>query len=619
MVRKFIDKIRETIYNHLDDEKFGVTELADKMGLSRSQLLRKVKSTTGKSVNHFIREIRLEEALKRLENKELTASEVAYEVGFGSPSYFNKCFLDKYGITPGDYKKRLEGGGQKLEMRSSERSRSGGRSKLRIWGLAVVVAGVIAYLLSVKFQQNAVYEQASIAVLPLLDLSQNQDKDYLADGITEAITLELSRNESIRVISRGSPMTYKGQRRVYSEIAKELGVNLLLEGSVLFDDDSLRVVVQLIDPFPEERHLWANSYSQNTTNILQLVREVSSEIAHGISKVVEPEAKPKVAEIEPEAYDLYLRGRHLWNNQKIRKSSLLKAHDYIEESLKTDPQFAPAHVTFAEIDLAINKLIGDNEEKIVHRDHARRSIAKALELDEALPEAYITGGNLKGKFDWEWEQMKEMALQGLKLEPSNSRAHLILSNYFVVTGDYQKALKEALIAAELDPLNPETGCVVAERYYIAGEYEQAIEKYEEVLEFDPDYGFALNGLGYVFHQLGNIEKTVATWQQLQYIMKNDSLAWCYDHYSFEDCLHFYLGKAQQNTPRFCSNPAIIASVFMMVEEPAKALNYLQIAFQYQNEDLPVMLAYPDFYPLHDSAGFQEIAQQVGVSIPHKKL
>lgn len=617
MSELFIQKIREKILIHLGNEKFSVGDLASEMGLSRSQILRKVRSATGKSVNQFIREVRLDEAIKLLKNNDLTASEIAYQVGFSSPSYFNKCFLDRYGLTPGEYKKKLEENEQ-FDV-SQRRDKSAVKfTRNRVGVLVVLMIVVVAgYLMLGKtFERDSNVHQASIAVLPFLDLSENKDKDYWADGITEAITLELSKNESLRVISRGSPMMYKGEKKLYSEIAKELNVDLLLEGSVLFGTDSLRVVVQLIEPLPKEKHLWASSYSQKFSNILQVVNHVSNEIAGEITSIIEPQpGKTKVYRVNPKAYDLYLRGRHLWNNQKTRYQSLLTALDYLDQSVKIDSGFAPAYVTIAETYLSINTLISNGEERLKYNEYAEKAVDKAFALDSSLAEVYITKANIAGKIDWNWDATKELVGKGLKLEPNNSYGHIILSNYWTVKGNYKNAIDEAKVAETLDPLNPINGCLVAERYFIAGDYKKSIEKYNEVVELAPDYGWALHGLGYAYWWSGDRENSVKSWLRLQRILGNDSLAWYYTHKTMEDGFRFYLRQAKKSMPSFCPNPMVRAAVYMMVNDDKGAMEYLNQACQYKNVDLPVMLTYPDFKPLHSNPEFREIAHKVGVVFP----
>lgn len=616
MSKTFVDRVEQIILARIQEEKFGVGDLAKELGLSRSQILRKIKSETGKSVNKFIREIRLREGAQLLKDDELTASEVAYRVGFSSPSYFNKCFLDQYKVTPGEYKKNPEGSEIYTDNAVEPGKRWSNRKTMSSVVLLIIIVLAGYFTVVLNGDDATEYSKASIAVLPLLDLSENKDKEYLTDGITEAIILELAGNESIRVISRSSAMRYKGEKKLSSEIARELGVDLLLEGSVLYAEDTLRVVVQLIEPFPKEKHIWQNSYDQNHSNILELVQEVSHEIANEISSVVEPVSVQQAYVANPEAFDLYLRGRHLWNTQNISKEALLKAVDYLEQAISIEPGFAQAYVTLAETYISINTLIGDNEEKLFYREKAKVAIDRALEIDETLAEAYITKGNIAGKFNWDWEAMKRSAEKALQLEPSNANAHHTLSDYFVITGNIDKAIDEALIAESLDPINPQVECMVAERYYIAEDFDASIRKLLEVIDLNPNYGFAYNNIGFVYFKAGYPDKAIDAWQKLQLIMNNQALYDCYDEHPYQYCFNFFLENAKRNEPRFCSNPVIIASVLMLMDDEKSALEFLDIALLYRNEDLPIMLTYPDFYSLYSNSEFQAIAEQVGVQLPH---
>src|SRR5210317_2398628 len=226
MLNTFISKVKETILSNIQNEKFGVSELASELNLSRSQLLRKIKSATGKSANQLIREIRLEKAAKMLLDTDITASEISFKTGFSSPSYFNKCFLDYYNLTPGEFKNSK--GNTKIISSKTTFSVFKKYKKLQPLLFSILVIVILAF--GLKLITKDKNSKSSIAVLPLLDLSENKDKDYLVDGLTEAITLELAKNESIRVISRGSAMKFKGKTNLYSQIANELDVDLLLEG-----------------------------------------------------------------------------------------------------------------------------------------------------------------------------------------------------------------------------------------------------------------------------------------------------------------------------------------------------------------------------------------------------
>ncbi len=461
---RFLKKVKEIILAHLEDDSFGVANLAREMGLSRSQLFRKLKSCSNFSANQLIRNIRLAEACKLIEEDSYTVSEVAYKVGFSSPSYFNKCFHDQYGCAPSDY----------LKTRTSEEPSTQKRLKpaIKIVIPVLLILTVILLLSILRSNSNISLNAASIndhsiAVMPLLDLSANKQREHIAVGLTDAIILELSRIKNLRVISRGSAMLFQDSVLPYSNIAEQLGVNLLLEGSIVYNGDSMRVTVQLIEPFPEEKHLWANKYEESSLNMIHLSNDISNAIANEIELVVDD--SKKTSSVNPEVYDLYLKAHHLWLTQKPQ--SIRDAMDYLQQSMAIDSGYAPAYSLLAECYISLNKFIRNNDEKLKNRQSGRAAIDKALkkaiEIDGSLAEAYITKGNILGKFDYNWEGMKTMVEKGLKLNLNNSTGYIALYYYYSVKGELDKCIAMAHKAEELDPLNPRTLNTVANAYVLA--------------------------------------------------------------------------------------------------------------------------------------------------------
>lgn len=282
----FILQLKNIIIDHLDDEQFSVSNLASEVGLSRSQLLRKVKKSTGISVNQLINNIRLDEAAKRIRDTDDTASEIAYQVGFSSPSYFTKCFQKVLGCTPGEYKNNAG----KIVVDIGKKLSPTKQGKLSLFqtillSIAGILFAVFCYGLFINQFYNKIELQTkipSIAVLPLLNLSENKNQDYVTDGITEAITFELSKIDSIRLVSRTSAMMFKDEKISSTEIATELKVDYILEGSVLYISDSLRVTIQLIKPYPKEEHIYSKIYNLHFSDKFQLVSDVSNDIAKNI-------------------------------------------------------------------------------------------------------------------------------------------------------------------------------------------------------------------------------------------------------------------------------------------------------------------------------------------------
>lgn len=455
-------------------------------------------------------------------------------------------------------------------------------------------------------------KQKSIVVLPFLNLSNNSNQDYLAEGITDAINVALSKKDSVRVISRTSAMSYKDENKLLSDIAKELDVDYLLEGSILSDADSVRIMVQLIKSFPRENHIWSRSYKEKFEDILQLVDKVSTEIADEITAIVQPDRmKSNNIKVNAKAYELYLRGQYLMNLETYK--FVISAIEYLNESIKLDANFAPSYASLADAYISLNKFHNNQNEKEKNTKKARAAIEKALLLDNTLGAAYITKGKIAGKCDWNWDEMKNLAEKGLKLNPNNAKGHMLLSNYYMAINKIDKAIDEALLAEKLDPLNPMIGSMVAERYYLAHDYEKTIAQYKKVLELFPNHGFAWEGLGNVQYYLGQKEEAQYSWKRLHEIMGNDSMAINFNFAgNAEQSFRLWLSKSNSEPLSYISNPTILAQLHMFLNEKKEALDKLEKAYEIHEDDLPLMLQRPNFHELHKEQRFKELVRNTGI-------
>ena len=612
----FINKIKKIILKHLEDEDFNVGKLALEVGLGRSQVLRKVKSSTGKTVSQFIKEIRLSESIKLLQKEEFTVSEISYKVGFSSPQYFNKCFNNFYGFPPGEFKS--------IDFQNINPTQTNlSRFKEKYFKFLFPLLALFFLVLflyqrsfnSINKTQETKVHKSSIAILPFLDLSENENQEYFSDGMTDAITLELSKIDSLRVISRTSSMRFKEGNILLTNIAKELDVDYILEGSVLYDNDSVSIIVQLIDPFPQEDHIWQNTYNEKFENIISLIGNISNEIANEINATVLPINDYNSSyKVNVKAYNLYLKGRHIWNQNSDK--NIASAIKLLKESIKVDSNFAPSYVTLAEAYITQNKFISDNKEKQFNRGKSRIIINKSLELDEDLGMAYITKGNILGKFDWDWEGMKIMLEKGLQIDPNNAYGHMLLSDYYLVNNDLNTAINEALIAENLDPLNAQIGMMLGDKYCIVGEYEKSIEQYQKILDVFPNNGSALSELGFVYFMNEQKEQAVNSWIRLQEIRGNYDMVKRYKEKPMEDVFRYWLEIVEKDkeTQKFCTYPVLIAQVYMLINKKQKALEYLELAYKYHYEYLPILLFKPDFIELHNEPRFKALVKNTGISM-----
>lgn len=287
MNKEFIKRLTDLVEANLANENYGTEDLARQIGISHSKLYRKLKSITNQTISQFIREIRLKKARELLQDENLTVSEIAYHVGFGSPTYFNKCFHEYFGYPPGESKFR------EVVENSIEEDIDiiPGKIKLTknlvflILGFVIIASSTI-YMINRAFVSNTEsVKERSIALLPFKYLSDETEKQYLADGFMDAILLHLSKINDLRIISRTSVEQYRHTNKTAKTIGKELDVAYVLEGSLIKDTEHIRLILQLIKT-SDESHIWVNEYDRNWTDIISVQNELAGSIASSLDSVL---------------------------------------------------------------------------------------------------------------------------------------------------------------------------------------------------------------------------------------------------------------------------------------------------------------------------------------------
>ena len=340
----FISKIKGIIQANIDDEQFGVSELAREAGMSRSNLLRKIKKLTKLSASQFIRQERLHSAMEMLRESSLNVSEIAYKVGFSSTSYFIKCFREQYGYPPGEAGKRA------VDETASDQPGTL-RKKYKPYLIAVPVGVILAMLALVillrPFMTVKKSYEKSIAVLPFENDSNDSTNLYFVNGLMESILNDLQKIEDLRVISRTSVEKYRNMPKTIPEMGKELNVRYFVEGSGQKIGDQILLHVQLIDA-SNDKHLWAKEYKREAKDIFQLQTEVAKNIASGIEAVITPEEENRINKAPTDnlvAYDLFLQGRDFMT--RGNRKGLEKAIDYFKKAVAEDNKFALAYADIA--------------------------------------------------------------------------------------------------------------------------------------------------------------------------------------------------------------------------------------------------------------------------------
>lgn len=355
---KFIEQAQSLILENISNEQFGVSELADLMNMSRSNLLRKIKKQTQGSVSQFIREVRLQKGMTMLKETELTVSEISYEVGFSNNSYFIKCFRDYYGYSPGEARKKI---GEQVELEQGDNQTTEvievakktffkpNRIQIIVGTVLVIVLSVFLFLPkeTINSEKNVVNLKKSIAVLPFINMSSDSDNLYFVNGLMESTLNNLQKIEDIRVISRTSVEKYRDTDKTITEIGEELDVNYLIEGSGQRIDGQVLLNIQLIDA-SKDTPIWAEQYNHKTEDIFSVQNEVAKKIAEAIEAKVTPAELQQIDKKPTEnvlAYDYYLKG--LEALQTKTKEGLQAAINLFEKAIEQDSEFALAYAQIA--------------------------------------------------------------------------------------------------------------------------------------------------------------------------------------------------------------------------------------------------------------------------------
>jgi serine/threonine protein kinase/Tfp pilus assembly protein PilF len=386
------------------------------------------------------------------------------------------------------------------------------RKKALLYGSIILLAALLIAGGIYIFTGGRDVSINSIAVLPLKNLSGAPEQEYIADGMTEALISNLTQIRALeRVISSRSVRQYKDAQKTLPEIAGELNVDAVVDGSILISGERVRITVQLIEA-RTDRNLWSKSYEQDVSDILALQSDVSRSIANEIKVALTPEEKALIARSRPsnpEAYKLYLQGRHFWNTRT--KESLYKAIVSFQKAIELDPDYAMAYVGLAD---AFNML--GSYDLLLPRDayqKAKAAALKALEKDEQLAEAYTSLAWVKYRLDLDWFGAEADFNWAIGLNPGYATAHQWYGALLRDMSRFDEALTELNQALELDPFSLPIKTSIGFLFYQARQYDKAIEHCQKVLEIDPEFPWAYEVLGLSYIQKSSFEEAITEIQR----------------------------------------------------------------------------------------------------------
>jgi TolB-like protein/uncharacterized protein HemY len=495
---------------------------------------------------------------------------------------------------------------------------SGGVVVLAVLLLALNVAGLRERFLRAVGGRPAVTlpKIESIAVLPLANLSGDPQQEYFADGMTDELITNLSKISALRVISRTSVMTYKSAKKPLPQIARELNVDAVLEGSVLRSGDRVRITAQLLHA-PTDRHLWAQSYERDLRDILALQSEVAQAVALEIKIVVSPQEQTRLASarpVNPAAQDVYLKGRFFFN--KLTKEDLLKAIEYAQQAVEIDPDYAAAYGLLAS-SYWESSVTGFGD--LPNREAAQKTRAaamKALELDDTLAEAHVGLGSVLDRNDWDWAGAEREFKRAIELNPSFGRAHAMYAFDLMFVGRGAESIREAKRALELDPFSAHSYLTITlMHYYNMRQYDQSLEYARKWLEMFPNSPSAYNWLGRNLEAKGMYGEAVAAWQKQMTLNGQNAkivaaLGRAYKVGGIRGVWRWELERAKERSAREEVSPEYFANRYARLGEKDKAFEWLEKEYQQRDNEMAFIKARPAYDSLRSDPRFQDLLRRM---------
>jgi TolB-like protein/DNA-binding winged helix-turn-helix (wHTH) protein/Tfp pilus assembly protein PilF len=494
--------------------------------------------------------------------------------------------------------------------------------KRRLWpALLVIVASALVLslvILSVWLFRSRVRPPTgirSLAVLPLDNLSGDASQNYFADGMTDELITDLAQISALRVISRTSVMAYKGARKPLPQIARELNVDAVVEGTVLRSGDQVRITAQLIEA-STDKHLWSQRYEGDLRDTLALQNRVASAIADQIRINLTPQEKAALKDarvVNPEAYESYLKGRYFWNKRSA--DGLKVALAYFKEAIEEDPNYAQAYSGLADT----YALLGDWQYAVMTPKEAfpkaKDAAIKALELDSKLGEAHNSLAFVLDGFDWDLDSGGKEFQRAIELNPGYATAHHWYAWHLSLLGRYNEAIAEMRKAENLDPLSLIINADLAEMLVLAHSYDESIRQSRKTIETDPNFALAHNQLAQAYLQKHMYDEAVAELQKAVNLSGDSptciaNLARAYIASGKRSEAVKLLGDLKKRSNPGYSNAAEIAMIYASLGDPDQAMTWLEKG--YDERFNPGVLLRPGFDPLRSDSRFQNLLHRVGL-------
>lgn len=457
----------------------------------------------------------------------------------------------------------------------------------------------------IKFQDNQkklAESIRSIAILPFSNFTGNEDVEFLASGMQDALISDLGTIGAIRVVPRTSTLKYADSQMSIKEIAAELNVDAVLEASMLDASDNVLVQLKLVSAYPDEQQIWSKKYNSDMSNILNLYNTVIKNIANEINLTLSPEQEAQLQpqrKVNPEAYRAYLRG--MYNLNMLTPESIEKGLEFLNEAIRIDPgeAFGYAGLALGYLEIAHSPL--DPGDAL---DKAEAAALQAIKLDSTMAEIYIAIGELYLYKTWKFDKAEQCLLKAIELKPNADLAHYHYSWALYLFGDMEKAIEEHILAKKYDPFNPLNIAWLGSLYCFDGQYEKALQECKEADEVQENYPPTYYTLGMTYLEQGKIDEAIVAHKKLIDVFPpwTFSLGYTYARIGNIEGAEEILAELEKREINPW-NAFSLAVMYTALEDFDKAFQWIN--WEPHHAFTAWVAVMPEFYKLHDDPRFKE--------------
>ena len=484
------------------------------------------------------------------------------------------------------------------------------RSKKAILYVSIGAISIVLIVIALSLFTGRVEAIDSIAVLPFENMTGDPNQEYFVDGMTEALIANLARINSLRVISRTSIMQYKKMRKPLPEIARELNVEAIVEGSVARSDGRVRITAQLIDA-PKDQHLWADSFDRDTRDILTLQSELAAAIVRQIQVKLMPQEMERLTNtrrINPDAYQLYMQGR----DNIINAVDLQKALECFQQATYIDPTFAEAYagIALSYIEMRLSNFVGGAPPQEIF-PRAKAAAIKAIELDDTIGLAYATLGTVKQYFDWDWEGAEQDFQRALELAPQDTEILYGYSDYMIVMGRFDEGIAMRKKVLELDPLSFGFSIAIGVGYRQARRYDEGIVHLIKMRDMYPVHSNVVNyHLAWTYAMKGMYQEAIDAAEKT-FSGELFLLPYIYSVSGQRDKALELLAKIVERSRKEYVEPIFIAMVYCGLGDKEQALQWLIKGYESRAPFMVTIKIREELDPLRSDPRFIELLKKMG--------